>query len=140
MSKRMFAKGTLVRKTTRWGTPIGDWMEVVVANAHHVYTKYIDHEDVMLFDRKRIWKPRMVRLVISKEKAEDILKRGCIVVSHVKIPSWVNARLAMPDIIMFHTCDGWYKIYCTIDGIYTGGYDIKVVINRVIKTQIGICS
>lgn len=139
MSKRIFSKGTLVRKTTRWGTPIGDWMEVVIANAHNVYARYINHEDIILLSRKQIWKPKISRLIISKQKAEDIIKRGSVVISHKAIPAWINARIEMPDVIMFYTIDGWYKIYAAIDGIYMLEKDVKVVINRVIKYQIGTC-
>ena len=140
MSKRILSKGTLVRKCTQWGTPVGDWMEVEMANAHNVYTRYVHHEDLMLLRRDRIWVPRCVRLCISNAKARDILDRGAIVISHPITKLWYDAFKSIPDLIMLYTNDGWYKIHITVDGIYKDGNVIKLVINRVIKSKIGLCN
>jgi len=137
MSKRIFSKGTLVRKTTRWGAPIGDWMEVEMANPYHVYAKYVHGSEIMLFRRERIWKPKMARLAISMQKMHDILDRGHLEISHPVCKSWYAVLQSPPDLITFYTSDGWCKIIATVDTVYCDNYYVKIVIDNVIKTVTG---
>lgn len=138
MSKREFSKGTLVRKKTIGGIPVGEWMLVEVANSSHVYAKYIGGKDVIMLSRKNVYKPKTAQVCISKDAMERIL-HGDIVISHIATPAWKKLLDSKVEVIMFYTQDGWKKAWCTVETIYCipllRERIIKVLIDRLIYRQ-----
>lgn len=137
MSKREFGAGTIVRKKTKIGVPIGPWMKVVMANAHYVYATPLHCKDLTLIQRDNVYKAKVLALCISEEKIEHII-HGDIAISHIATSKWAALldEKNRPDIIMFYTVDGWKKVWCTIETVYLrcmlGDRIVRVIIDRVI--------
>lgn len=138
MSKREFSKGTLVRKKTIGGIPVGEWMLVEVANSSHVYAKYIGGKDVIMLSRKNVYKPKIAQVCISNDAMERIL-HGDIVISHIATPAWKKLLNNQIEVVMFYTQDGWKKAWCTVEHIgmqpLLREKIVRIFIDRLIHRQ-----
>lgn len=138
MASNLFKKGSLVRKCTTSGTPIGPWLKIVIANASTVLANSVDElvEDTILLDRKHVWKPKITRLAVSKDCIQHVLN-GYMVISHKATPNWIKAFDQYPDgIVELYTIDGMTKIFCTVHNVYKRmslrESTIQIIIDRII--------
>ena len=138
MSKREFPKGTLIRKKTASGVPVGAWLRIEVSNSHYVYAHHLVSGDIVLLQRKNVYKPTISQLCISNEAMDRILKGG-IVISHALTNKWKKLLDTPTEIVVFYTQDGWKKAWCTVDTIkmvtHLRQRTVRIVIDRIIYRQ-----
>lgn len=131
-------QGQLIRRKGPFNNPVGPWMIIRDANAHHIYAESMLSHEMLLIMRENVWEPKVVRLAVSPSILEKVEKGIQICLTHA-LPSKTWEELLNVDpqktIILLYNQYGekLYVTFCDVSVRFIAGErNIKVLLNQVI--------